>query len=268
MPYFNYYKKSNLFHGSAMDIMGTRLDVVMIGNEYLLSEVWEKLLAETDRLHRMLNRFDPASELSRVNNKAFTYPVKLNAELWQILSDIKKYHQNTFGFFDITLRDFNQVILDEANKTVAFTEKDISLDLGGYAKGFALEQIRKIFFSAGVTQALVNFGNSSVLAIGSHPLGKYWGVGVENPLQKGKQLKTYELSNQSLSTSGNTMQHTKHIINPRSGIYTSERKLVSVISSNAVDAEILSTAIMVADEASISSMKKKFNNIFIDVFVL
>ena len=268
MTYVNYYKKSSLFHGSAMNIMGTRLDAVMIGRESLLSEVWKKLIAETGRLHRMLNRFDTASDISHINRQATISPVELNDELWHILTNLKKYHHNTAGYFDVTLHDFNKVILDDVHKTAVFAETDISLDLGGYAKGYALEQIRIILLQSGVTQALVNFGNSSVLAVGSHPLGEYWGVGVEDPFRTGRQLKTYELRNQSLSTSGNTAQHTEHIINPLSGKYTPERKLVSVVSSNAVDAEVLSTALMVADENSNSFIKKVFGKIIIDTFVM
>ncbi len=268
MPYFNYYKKSNLFHGSMANIMGTRLDVVMIGDELGLSEVWKQIVAETERLYRMLNRFDSMSDISRINREAAMHPVELNNELWDILINIKKYHHDTLGYFDITLHDFNKVILDEGHRTVTFAEKDISLDLGGYAKGYALEKMRIILSKVGVTQALINFGNSSVLAVGSHPHGNYWGVGVEDPFYPGRQLKSYELCDQSLSTSGNTLQHTEHIINPRLGKYTSERKLVSVVSSNAVEVEVLSTALVVADEKAISSVKNVFGNVIIDIFVV
>ena len=74
------------------------------------------------------------------------------------------------------------------------------------------------------------------------------------------------LYNQSLSTSGNTPQHTEHIINPHSGKYTPERKIVSAVSTNAVEAEVLSTALMVADETSILDMKKAFENVIVDIF--
>ena len=247
-----------------LNIMGTRLDVLMTGNESLLTDVWNRIAAETGRLHRMLNRFDPESEISCINHKATTNPVELSDELWNMLADIKKYHRDTLGYFDITLRDFNGVILDESRRTVAFVEKNIYLDLGGYAKGYALEKMREIMSAAGVMQALVNFGNSSILALGAHPYGDCWGVTVDNPFMPGQQLKTYELRNQSLSVSGNTPQRMKHIINPHSGKYISEKKIVSVVSTNAVEAEVLSTAIMVADQ----SVNNVFNHVNFDIFVL
>jgi len=266
MPYSNYYRKSRLFHGSAINLMGTRLDVVMIGDESLLSEIWQQIMNETERLHRMLNRFDAESEISYINRQAALKPVVLKDELWNILTNIQEYHRQTQGYFDVSLRNFNKVILNADNKSVAFIEKDISLDLGGYAKGFALEQMREIMLQAGVAQALLNFGNSSILALGAHPHGKFWGVGVENPFRKGQHLKTYALSNQSLSTSGNTARHTEHIMNPRLGTYAPERKLVSVVSANAVEAEVLSTALMVADDASVLSIKKIFSNVIMDIW--
>jgi len=268
MPYFNYYHKSNLFHGSMMNIMGTRLDAVMIGSESLLAKVWEQIIAETERLYRMLNRFDAASDISRINREAATNPVELNNELWNILTDIKKYHHNTLGYFDISLRDFDLVILDDQSRTVTFAEKDISVDLGGYGKGYALDRIREILLSNGVTQALINFGNSSILAVGTHPHGNYWGIGVDHPFQPGQPLKIYEMYNQSLSVSGNDAKPTGHIINPRSGIYTTERKIVSAVSTSAAEAEVLSTALMVADEKSIHFIKKRFENVNFDIFVV
>ena len=240
----------------------------MIGNESCLSKVWAQTIAETDRLHRMFNRFDPASDISRINREAATIPVDVNEELWNILTDLKKHHRNTLGYFDVTLRDFNRVILDEKSRTVAFAENNISIDLGGYAKGYALEKLRTIFATASVTQALVNFGNSSILAVGSHPHGNYWGIGVDNPFQPGQPLKIYEMYNQALSVSGNDTKHAGHIMNPRTGIYNTEKKIVSVLSNNAVEAEILSTALMVADENSIFSIKKMFENVIINIFVV
>jgi thiamine biosynthesis lipoprotein len=248
--------------------MGTRLDVVMIGHDSRLSETWEQMITETERLHRMLNRFDDASDISYINGNAALHPVELNDELWNMLMDIKKYHHQTLGYFDISLRDFNQVVLDENRKTVSFVEKDISLDLGGYAKGYALEKMREILLQNDVTQALVDFGNSSILALGSHPFGEYWTIGIENPFCRGQQLQTCELNNMSLSVSGNTIQRTEHIMNPHSGKFSMERKIVSVLSANAIEAEVLSTALMVADEISILSIKKVFENIINHIFVV
>ena len=258
-----------MFHGSLADIMGTRLDVLIIGkDECLMSLVWDEMVSEIMRLHKMLNRFDPESDISYINTHAFSHPVKPCDELWNILTDIGKHHRNTLGFFDVTLHDYNMVIRDEKTKTVFIADKTISLDLGGYAKGYALAKMQQILFQYNITQAFINFGNSSVLALGAHPHGNCWSVGLENPLCPEKQLKVFELLDNSLSTSGNTKQHTNHIVNPHSGKYAPERRLVSIVSRDCIEAEILSTALMVADEQSSEIIKSYYHNAICCIFAL
>ncbi len=246
-----------MLHGFLPDIMGTRLDAVVIGNEAATLSVWGEAVAETERLHRMLNRFDRESEIAHVNRNAAAGPVAVSEEFRNILTDIKRYHRDTLGYFDITLHDFVKVIADDS-RTVAFADETVSLDLGGYAKGYALNAIRDIFLRSGVGQALVNFGNSSVLALGTHPHGDCWKVGLDDPFSPERQLKVFELRDTSLSTSGNTPRHTNHIVNPHSGEFAPEHKVVSVISADCVEAEILSTALMIADESDVETIEKVF----------
>jgi thiamine biosynthesis lipoprotein len=247
-----------MLHGSLLNIMGTGLDALMIGKEEVVSSVWDAIVLEIKRLHHMLNRFDTSSEISYINNNACIYPVKVSDELWRILLDTGRYHQQTLGYFDITLSDYTRLYFDKENHSVFFDGYRISLDLGGYAKGYALKKIQEIFLDSDIRQALVNFGNSSVLAVGSHPHGKSWNIGVEHPFQPKVQLKIFELSGNSLSTSGNTSQHKNHIIDPHSGVFISEKKMVSVVSTNCIDAEVLTTALMVADSESVGKIQANF----------
>ena len=76
MAYSNYYAASGLFHGSMSSVMGTQFDILMVGSDpRLLGTVWEKVESEVQRLDKMLNRFDPESEVSFVNREAGHYPV-------------------------------------------------------------------------------------------------------------------------------------------------------------------------------------------------
>ena len=166
-------------------VMGTQFDILMVGTDsVLLSRVWEAIETEVKRLDKLLSRFDEASEVSRVNREAAHYPVAVSEELWQILQDCKRYHALTDGLFDITLQGFSQVLLSEKDRSVFFFSESLHVDLGGIGKGYALTRIRELLEKNGVEKALVNFGNSSVLAVGSHPLGDYWPVGVDNPFTK------------------------------------------------------------------------------------
>jgi len=256
--YTNYHESSRLFEGSLLIIMGTRLDLLLIGQDQSLSEkVWSEIEAEVKRLDQMLNKFDPKSNLACMNREAIHGHSIINDELWSILMDCHRYHKLTLGYFDISLHDFDKVTLTEENQSVHFQQKDMALDLSGYAKGYALENIRKILVSNGITQALVNFGNSSVLALGSHPHGENWMIGITDPFSN-KTVGTMKLKDSTMSTSGNTPNHLQHIINPHTGIYCDTKKMVSIAAQNAIEAEVLSTALMVADERTSKKIIKNF----------
>ncbi|MDD4922443.1 MAG: FAD:protein FMN transferase [Bacteroidales bacterium] len=247
--YSNYYESSKLLHGSMMNIMGTRLDVLFLGAAQAEAlQIWSDMEEEVNRLDKMLNIYDKESELATINREAVLSPVCVKDELWRILMDCQKYHQLTFGYFDISLKNFQKISFNQENQTVFFQGETLQLDLGGYAKGYALEKLRTILLAGKITQALINFGNSSVLALGAHPYGENWEIGINDPYNPQKTIGTVELYDNTMSTSGNMPQHDRHIINPHTGIYSEERKVVSVIAKNAIDAEVLSTALMVAGE--------------------
>jgi thiamine biosynthesis lipoprotein len=118
-----------------------------------------------------------------------------------------------------------------------------------------------LLLKLGLMQAFINFGNSSVMALGSHPAGKPWLVGIDNPFSPGQILGTVELCDSSLSTSGNMPRHDRHIVNPHTGETFTGRRVVSVVAASDLDAEILSTALLLADEISGEGIKENFKNI-------
>lgn len=259
MSYSNYYASSQLFHGSLSSIMGTQLDVLLIGaDSLLLHKVWEEIEAEVKRLDKMLNRFDPKSAVSLVNREAGHFPVPLQDELWEIMHDCRDYFERTDGYFDITMQDFARILFSEDDKTIFFMSESLSIDLGGYGKGYALRRVQQILEQYAIGKALVNFGNSSVLALGSHPLGSYWPVSVDNPYTN-ERIADLKLCDNSLSVSGNMPSHPRHILNPRTGQYVTDHKMVSVVAGNPVLAEVLTTAFMVADEEQVQAMADRFD---------
>jgi len=258
--YSNYYESSKMLHGSLLNLMGTRLDALLIGAEQAQSiQIWSIIEEEVKRLDKMLNKYDEESELSAINRQAVHFPVFVNDELWSILLDCLKYHHLTMGYFDISLKDFSKVCLNIADHTVHFKDDAIQLDLGGYAKGYALERIKAFLNASGITQAFLNFGNSSVLALGSHPHGENWIVGINDPYHPEKIVGTIELYDNAMSTSGNMPQRPEHIVDPHTGIYSKERKIISVATKNAIDAEALTTSLMVAGKEAEQKILSHFN---------
>ena len=241
-----YHHSMGVFHGAMTEIMGTRFDIVLSTPEKELAEqTWASIVLLLSKLDKMLNRFNPQSELSKINAEAYQNAVVPTSEMLSVLQLCAAYHRKTCGYFDVSMHDFSTVHIDEKAKTVRFSEKT-SLDLGGFAKGYAMRKICQIIRNEGFENAFVDFGRSSIAAFGHHPYGDCWKVSIGNPFDNDKVLDEFELRNVSLSTSGNTPTYSGHIIDPISGKYLDERKMVCVVAADALDAEILTTALMVA----------------------
>lgn len=259
MSYTHYYKESGLFHGSVSSFMYTQLDVLLVGNdESLLRKAWIAIESEVCRLHYLLNRFDPKSPIFTINQAGSHHPVLLDDELWTILCDCRSYYESTLHYFDVTLQRFDQILLDESDHSLFFFFESLKLDLGGYAKGYTLSRLETLIRTFDIEDGLVNFGNSSILGIGKHPFGDYWPVGIDNPYT-GERLVDLKLCNESLSVSGNMPSHPRHIINPRTGLFVEDAKMVFVKAVNPVDAEVLSTTFMIAEEHETSLIEVRFD---------
>ena len=259
MSYSNYYPVSGLLHISIPVLMGTRMDALLFGdNRKFLEITWNSIEKELRYLEKMLNRFDPESEVTNVNSNLHLSIVRLSDELWNIMLDCRRYYEETDGRFDVTLQDFDKIVFEEESQSVLFSKYGMTLDLGGYAKGYALRVVRKRLESAGIKRALINFGNSSVLALGAHPYGDSWQVGVEDP-ETGTLLSTFQLRDSSLSVSGNTPSHRSHIINPKTSEFVTGDRMVAVVADDPVDADVLTTAWIASGSDTIPDWMLKFN---------
>lgn len=158
--------------------MHTRVDILLCSQK---SE--EELLSVAERIHEALsclektaNYYDPASELAVVNRTASVSPVVLSSQLYAMVDLCLEYHEKTSGCFDVTVHseNYNQdtihsVCLSAEEQSIFYRQPGITINLSGFLKGYALETIRDILHSCSIENALINMGNSSVLALGNHP---------------------------------------------------------------------------------------------------
>lgn len=255
-----YIANERIFHGYVPYIMGTRFDILLADVSSELGEsCWTQVVAELQRLDKILNRFDPTSEVARLNQSAFEKPFEASVELWSILKECEKYHQMTNGVFDVTLKDFGLIRFHPKTDSISFKTPSVSLDFGGYAKGYALEKIKQILKSKKIENAFIDFGNSSIMGLGRHPYGDSWKISIENPFNIGEVLGEFTLSNTTLTTSGNTPGYTAHIINPFSGIRNEEKKCVCLITRDACEGEVLSTVLIAASMSEKQEIIAKFD---------
>ena len=245
--------KESLFY-SWFEAMHTRIDIILCH----LSEEKSKSLSleiqrELFRLEKIMNRFDPESELAIINEQAGFKPLEVSTELAWIIQSCIKYYDKTFGHFDISIQSENrkdsiaaiELIQNSKGFQIFFKQPGIILDLGGFAKGYALDRCKILVEQSGCRNSLLNFGNSSILAMGSHPMGKGWKVNLEQPITQSPAPIT--LYNECLTTSENTANK-QHIISPVSGDFAQQKTAVSVKTTSGEIGEVLSTALYIASD--------------------
>lgn len=215
-------------------VMGSPARITLYAeNQNAAQGAFDAAFAELERLDALLSNYRPSSELSRVNHEAARRPVRVSAELFNLLRESERISAATDGAFDITVAPllhggsrrcvgYRNVLLDDAARTVRFTCPATELDLGGIGKGYAAERAAQVLAAAGIRRALLNVGGSSLFALGTPPGSPGWPVAIEN---------TGELvllgPGQALSTSGNYQR--SHIYDPRTGRPASPRRLATVI---------------------------------------
>jgi thiamine biosynthesis lipoprotein len=233
----------------------TRIDLLLLGSlsesEFETAEtaVRSELLA----VEHLGNRFDPGSELSRAVRSSIPAPSLspvfggssaappfaehspsplLSPALFNLLARCLQAHRETGGLFDITVNspDFVpglinsvELIPDSGSRSgyLRLHNPSIILDLSGILKGYALERLRPLLPEYGITDALINLGNSSILSLGKNPSDIPAGY--------------------CLTTSGNATADRRHIRNPLTGEFITGKNTVSVTTANAIDGEIQST---------------------------
>ncbi|MFW6222479.1 MAG: FAD:protein FMN transferase [Bacteroidota bacterium] len=275
--------------------MGTRFDVVFPSLDQKTGQaVFNEITQKLKHIEHLLNRHEASSRLNKINQEAAYEEQIIEADLWEILSACREFHQKTYGAFDITIAPLMKLwnikhgykidlfepseeeiknvlgivgmdLLDfqDHSKTLRFKKEGVQIDFGGFAKGFALEKIKDILQYHNITDAFISFGESSILGIGSHPYSDSWKTGVTHMIEKNDSIYTFNLNNQAISNSGSNISETGfnkygHIINPKTGYPVKGNITISVFSASPVEAEILSSSLLVSEPGQ----KKKILNNF------
>jgi thiamine biosynthesis lipoprotein len=244
--------------------MHTRVEVVAVGlDECAGRDLAQSVEAEVKRLERCFNRFDNRSPLAVMNARAAAEDVAVDDDMFMALELCEAFRRGTAGYFDIatntTVGGQVSYSLNADNHTVRYTSSGISLDMGGFAKGFALERVRRMVVEAGAESALINFGNSSVAAISHQPYGEWWGVGVEHTRVQGVMAHDVHLCDNAMSVSGRTPRGEYHIVNPRTGGTVAGEELILVEGRSALVAEVLSTALYAAPRSEREEIMRAYD---------
>ena len=120
----------------------------------------------------------------------------ISQSLYRMISLCTEYHKKTLGCFDVTIHsdNYNQDTIHSIHlypeaQSVFFQQAGTTINLSGFLKGYALDKIREILKVHIIANALINMGNSSVLALGNHPVGTGWKVSFDDQASTTKTIK-------------------------------------------------------------------------------
>jgi thiamine biosynthesis lipoprotein len=261
--------------------MGTVFTVVVYGRDQaFLSEVVNEVFEEIGRLDEQMSNYRPESELSVIDREAAQREVIVEPRLFNLIQYALRASQESGGAFDITVGPlmkrwgffrgqgrvpspaeisqalkavgYQHVHLAPERRGIRFDAGGVELDLGGIAKGYAVDQAVEVLRSNGIAAALVSSGTSSIYALGSPPGERGWKVTVRDPFQAAKSADVFRLQNFGLSTSGSYEKFFRvggktycHIMNPHTGWPVENMLSTVAVARTGTESEVLTKVFFV-----------------------
>ena len=261
--------------------MGTKFTITLFAKDRDNAELaFESAFRRIAQLDQKMSDYLSDSEINRLNAQsrkaAVTAPV--SQDVWRVLNRGQQVSQLTDGTFDLSLGSLTRlwrrarrtkelpddVRLAAARKAAGFRQlklnpdrqsvqlsKGMRLDLGGIAKGDALDQAMTSLAKAGVSRALIN-GGGDMLASDAPPGLRGWRVGLVRLDPNAEVTESIWLKDGAVATSGDLWQHVtidgqrySHLIDPSTGLGLTRRSTVSVVASRAIDADAFASAVSV-----------------------
>lgn len=253
------------------------------------TEYAQELHDELETYHQLYDiykNYEGINNLKTINDNAGVEPVVVDEKIIDMLDFAKELDIKTNGYFNVAMgsvlsiwheyrtagiddpmaselppmeellkasehMDIQDVIIDRQASTVYLADPDMSLDVGGLAKGYATEMACHKLEENGLSNALVSVGGN-IRAIGKKDDGTLWKLGIQNPdlYSETKYLHTIAVEDMSLVTSGDYQRYYTvdgvayhHIVNPDTLMPWFEYDSVSILCKDSGLADALSTAV-------------------------
>lgn len=265
------------WYKSERAIMGTMVIVdIWHDKPEVANKCSKQVFNEMYRIDQAMSPLRDDSELSAINQHAADREVKISDEIYQLIDKSLELSRASNGAFDITFAsvgylydyrnkihpteknikinlnaiNYRHIQLNQKNKTVKFKHKNVRLDFGGIAKGYAVDNAIALLKTCGIKNGMVSAGGDS--RVTGDRNGKPWMIGVRHPRQKDKVVVRLPLSNSAISTSGDYERffiedgkRYHHIINPETGTSVENTWSATVIGNDAMTTDALSTTLFV-----------------------
>ncbi len=271
------------WHRREEAIMGTAIAVELWADEPAAGEAAvDAVMAEMHRIDATMSPHKPESELSRINRDAGQGPVPLSDEMTRLLARALELSCLSDGAFDISYASAGQLYdyragvapneaqltearaaigwqhleLDVAARTLRFGRPGMRIDLGGFAKGHAVDNAIAILRGHGIGHAMVSAGGDSHL-LGDRR-GRPWMIAIRDPRKslgdKGEAIAVLPLVDVAISTSGDYERYFiekksgvrhHHLLDPRTGRSPAHVRSVTVLADDGLTTEALSKTVFV-----------------------
>ena len=265
------------WHQAVEDIMGTRITVELWQPDKILAE--QAIAAVMADMHAVDHSMSPhieSSELYLLNAQAAEKPVVVSEVLFRLIEKAQFYSRVSDGAFDISFASVGQfynyrksvapaeaqrlenlpainyqlIELNNSDYSIRYRLPQLKIDLGGIAKGHAVDRGIEILKQRGISSAIVSAGGDSRI-LGDRQ-GAPWMIGIRHPRKKKEFAVHMPLIDSAISTSGDYERfymdgevRIHHIINPETGLSADKVQSVSILAAHAVDSDALSTTVFV-----------------------
>jgi len=191
-----------------------------------------------------------AVNFSKLTGGAFDITCKPLVDLWRRAGRERRLPLPQEIREAISLVSYKDIMLE--GNLIKFKKEGMEIDLGGIAKGYAVDKAIEILKREGINRALVNAGGD-LYALGRGPQGKKWRIGIQDPRNKGKIVRIIRVEDKAVATSGdyercffiNGKRHS-HIVNPHTGMTVENVPMsVTIVALDATTADALATGVFV-----------------------
>lgn len=280
--YYFYFQKIYTVKKIFPGLFDTYFEITLIGkNPVKLNNVIDDILEIIKLTEKTANYFDTDSELSKLNFEAQNnFVINVSKPLYDMIEKANYYEAISNRRYSILVGKFKKIYddvitnkkepdtnaIEEAiknfrdgrlilkNKSVKFSNKKISIDLGSIAKGYVIDKVVEYCQAQGIIAGIINAGGD--LRVFSKNNFRKWRIGIQHPRDNNNVLDIIELYNGSIATSGDYERYVilknnkrfHHIINTLSGYPADINISATVIAEKCIDADALSTLFFVLNE--------------------
>ncbi len=256
--------------GTTVETTARSSDVDLCRNA--LTDAYE----EMSRVENLLSCQKDSSEISAINRAAGIHPVKVSYETVEMMKRTKAYGSKYHGVFDVTigplsdlwgfseekeivlppdktikkldkLVNYRDIEIDENDTTVYLKKKGMSIDLGGIAKGYAIDRGSAVLKEKGITDFILNAGGDLYVS-GTKDGNTEWRVGIKHPRRTNDLAGAFNLKDYAVATSGDyerfkiiNGKRYHHILDPSTGYPGTLSESSTIIAPTAEEADATAT---------------------------